>query len=80
MSTFAAELSSRFVQNEKFRRALGHLQACGAASALPGSVVQPHGIPDQNAIGKMLYCASVFAQSGSELHISLAQTIAFNAV
>jgi len=80
MSTFAAELSSRFVQNEKFIRALGHLQACGAANALPGSVVQPHGIPDQNAIGKMLYCASVFAQSGSELHISLAQTIAFNAM
>lgn len=80
MSTFAAELSSRFIQNEEFRRALSHLQACGAASALPGSIIKPHGMPDENSIGKMLYCASVFAQSRSESHISLAQTIAFNAM
>lgn len=80
MSTFATELASRFVQNQEFRDALDHLQACGAASALPGAVTQPHGIPDQNAIGKMLYCASVFAQSGAESHVSLAQTIAFNAM
>ncbi|MDO7929070.1 DEAD/DEAH box helicase [Pseudomonas sp. KFB-139] len=80
MSTFATELASRFVQNQEFRDALGHLQACGAASALPGSVKQPLGTPDHNAIGKMLYCASVFAQSGVESHVSLAQTIAFNAM
>lgn len=80
MSTFATELSARFVQNQEFRDTLGHLQACGAASALPGSVILPHAIPDQNTIGKMLYCASVFAQSGAESHVSLAQTIAFNAM
>lgn len=80
MSTFATELASRFFQNDEFKDALGHLQACGAASTLPGSVMQPHGVPDQNAIGKMLYCASVFAQSGAESHISLAQSIAFNAM
>ncbi|EGH05413.1 putative dead/deah box helicase domain protein, partial [Pseudomonas amygdali pv. aesculi str. 0893_23] len=38
------------------------------------------GTPDHKAIGKMLYCASVFAQSGVESHVSLAQTIAFNAM
>ncbi|UCJ17117.1 DEAD/DEAH box helicase [Pseudomonas sp. MM211] len=80
MSTFAAELSSRFATNEKFKFALSHLQACGAASVLPDSIIQPHGLPDNDAIGKMLYCASVFAQSGVESHISLAQTIAFNAM
>ncbi|TWE07771.1 helicase-like protein [Pseudomonas sp. AG1028] len=80
MSTFAAELSSRFLKNEKFKAALNHLQGCGAVSALPESVIQPHGLPDNDRLGKMLYCASVLAQSGIELHISLAQAIAFNAM
>lgn len=80
MSTFATQLSSRFLKNADFKRALGHLQASGAARALPSAIIKSQELPDQQAIGKLLYCASVFAQSGTEAHISLAQAIAFNAM
>ncbi len=80
MSTFATQLSSRFMESADFKRALVHLQTSGAASALPSEIERSQELPDQHAIGKLLYCASVFAQSGVELHISLAQSIAFNAM
>lgn len=80
MSSFASELSARLIVNSEFKKSLGELRASGAASTLPGDVENSNLVPDKEALGKLLYCASVFAQSTVEVHLGLAQAIAFNAM
>ena len=80
MSSFASGLSARFLNNSSFLQALGDLQSAGAANTLPGKMERSKQDPDEEALGKLLYCASVFAQSNIESHMGLAQAIAFNAM
>lgn len=80
MSSFASELSARIIENGEFRKALGTLQSAGAANTLPKGIVRSEADPDVEALGKLLYCASVFAQSKVEAHVGMAQAIAFNAM
>lgn len=80
MSSFASELSARIIENSEFTKALGVLQSAGAANTLPKCIERSETDPDVEALGKLLYCASVFAQSNIEAHVGLAQAIAFNAM
>ena len=80
MSNFASELSARLIVNLEFKKSLGELRASGAASTLPSGMENSNLVPDQEALRKLLYCASVFAQSPVEVHLGLAQAIAFNAM
>ncbi|MDD0997487.1 DEAD/DEAH box helicase [Pseudomonas sp. TNT2022 ID1044] len=80
MSNFASELSARLIVNLEFKKSLGELRASGAASTLPDEMENSNLVPDREALGKLLYCASVFAQSPVEVHLGLAQAIAFNAM
>lgn len=80
MSSFASALSARMISSTEFQKALGALQSAGAANTLPEHIARSESDPDGEALGKLLYCASVFAQSTIEGHIALAQAIAFNAM
>lgn len=80
MSSFASELSARMIGSLEFKKCLAHLQSAGAANTLPAKIVRAQVDPDIEALGKLLYCASVFAQSNIEAHLGMAQTIAFNAM
>lgn len=80
MSSFASALSARMIRNVDFKKALGALQSAGAANTLPSNIARSQADPDIEALGKLLYCASVFAQSPVEGHVALAQAIAFNAM
>lgn len=80
MSSFASELSARIIENPEFRKALGKLQSAGAANTLPKGIERSESDPDAEALGKLLYCASVFAQSNIEDHVGVAQAIAFNSM
>jgi len=80
MSSFASELSARIIKNTEFRKALGTLQSAGAANTLPVAMERSEADPNIEALGKLLYCASVFAQSNIEAHVGMAQAIAFNAM
>lgn len=80
MSSFASELSARMIGSREFKKCLAHLQSSGAANTLPEKIVRTQIDPDVEALGKLLYCASVFAQSNIEAHAGMAQTIAFNAM
>jgi superfamily II DNA/RNA helicase len=80
MSSFASDLSARMISHPEFREAIGDLQSAGAANTLPENIERSKIDPDLEALGKLLYCASVFAQSKIEAHITLAQAIAFNAM
>lgn len=80
MSSFASELSARIIENTEFRTSLDHLQSAGAANTLPTNIVRSKEDPDLEALNKLIYCASVFAQSNVESHVAMAQNIAFNAM
>jgi hypothetical protein len=80
MSSFASELSARIFESAEFKKALSDLQSAGAANTLPASLARSKIDPDEEALGKLLYCASVFAQSSIETHVGTAQAIAFNAM
>lgn len=80
MSSFASALSARMIGNVEFLKTLAHLQSAGAANTLPAQVVRSQMDPDFDELGKLLYCASVFAQSDIEAHVGMAQAIAFNAM
>lgn len=80
MNDFAAELSKRLIRHAEFTSYMGQLQSIGAATTLPSKLERNIAALENDVIGKLLYCASVFAQSTSEKHIGIAQTIAFNAM
>jgi len=80
MNNFATELSRRLIHSSEFSNCLGKLQSVGAAATLPNKLDRNIAALEDDVIGKLLYCASVFAQSTTESHIGLAQTIAFNAM
>lgn len=80
MNNFATELSKRLIQSSEFSSCLGKLQSVGAAATLPNKLDRDIAALEGDVIGKLLYCASVFAQSTTEANIGLAQTIAFNAM
>lgn len=80
MTTFARQLSERFVQNPNFTAALADLQSAGAVSTLAEGLESLENAPDFAELTRLLYCASVFAQADNESLFSLAQNIAFNAL
>lgn len=80
MNNFATELSKRLIGHSEFFSHLEKLQSAGAAATLPNNLNREIIELEKDAIGKLLYCASVFAQSKAETHIGLAQTIALNAM
>ncbi|MFV3308267.1 DEAD/DEAH box helicase [Pseudomonas sp. NY15181] len=79
-TTFAHQLSERFLQNPDFTAALANLQSAGAVSTLAASLERLERAPDFEELTRLLYCASVFAQADNEPYLALAQNIAFNAL
>lgn len=82
-SDFAVELSARLQSHAEFWRDLQDLQVEGARCALgrehfPAVAVRDVSLP-YDLVQRMLYCASIFAQTSDEKHKGLAQTIALNA-
>lgn len=78
MSSFATELSKRLLKATEFSKALISLQTFGAGTTLPSEIFLETSCPDMSELDKLLYCASVFAHSSENSHISVAQNIALN--
>jgi hypothetical protein len=80
MSGFAHDLSVRMLDNAEFKRQYAVLQATGAAATLPINLETPYESLEENAIAKLLYCATIFAQAEKDFFKAVAQNIAFNAI
>ncbi|UVV70950.1 DEAD/DEAH box helicase [Brucella anthropi] len=78
--SFALELSKRLIGHEEFHFGYRALQRVGALAAMPSEAVNATvGLADE-LIGKLLYCANVFAQTEDESFKNLAQSIALNSL
>jgi hypothetical protein len=80
MSTFAEELASRMIEHEPYWLAYQRLQSAGAGSTLPPRLERTHSDIPENELAKLLYCASVFAQTSIDSFQTMAQSIALNAL
>lgn len=80
MVSFANELAQRLSANQDFSNQLLSLQSAGAAATLPSSLRQMQAEIPESEIVKLLYCASIFAQSENEAFRTQAQSIALNSI
>ncbi|MFK2906051.1 DEAD/DEAH box helicase [Dyella ginsengisoli] len=77
MSTFAHDLSTRLAGHTSFWDYLGQLQGAGAARTLAKPLSDAPTL-ELEKLHKLLYCASVFAQTEKDELKRLAQTIVLN--
>jgi hypothetical protein len=80
MSGFAHDLSVRMFDNAEFKSRYAVLQTAGAAATLPSNLKISHESLEESAIAKLLYCATIFAQTDKDSFKAVAQNIAFNAI
>ncbi len=80
MSGFAHDLSVRMLDNAEFKRQYAVLQATGAAATLPSNLKILRESLEEGVIAKLLYCATIFAQTDKDSFKAVAQNIAFNAI
>ncbi len=80
MSVFCEQLASRLVSHDTFHSALSRLERAGVVATLPASVQSAVSAPNDDDLAKLLYSASVFAQTNQESWLTLAQSIALNAL
>ncbi len=74
MSTFATELSGRFLASDKYWALLETLQAAGVNETLGQRILVE--APTEEELAKLLYCAEVFVQTADEEKLRHAQEIA----
>jgi len=80
MSSFATELAQRLTSHHSYWENFLALQSAGAASTLPDQLERTHATLAGDEVVKLLYCASVFAQTDQEKYKGMAQAIALNSL
>ena len=78
--TFTTELAERLIANEQFSADFDGLQAEAAVAVLSGELSDEPERLSTDAVHRLLYCASVFAQTDHEPLRALAQSIALGSL
>ncbi|MDP1978337.1 DEAD/DEAH box helicase [Undibacterium sp.] len=78
MSSFVTDLANRLVKYPEYWTAFQALQCKGAGSTLPNKLKYKHVELSIDQHFMLLYCASVFAQTNSDIFKTMAQSIALN--
>lgn len=78
--SFTEDLADRLRSHKQFDQDYDALQAEAARSTLPGGLPLEAAPLDTDAVHRLLYCASVFAQTGDEHLRALAQSIALGSL
>lgn len=78
--TFALQLSNRLSSHDSFKSLYVRLQGEAAVATLPDTLAGAADPLSSDDVRRLLYCASVFAQTDDESMRTLAQSIALNAL
>ncbi|WOB50721.1 DEAD/DEAH box helicase [Xanthomonas hydrangeae] len=80
MTEFADQLTERIVQHPEFWSDFNDIRAAGARGSMHGADFSLDMVIHEEAVNRLLYCASVFAQASDEISLSRAQAIALSAL